>query len=143
MKNSKIVLCKLDCGVEFMGEIVEETETGVVFKDPLEILYRPTSLISPAAIGLTRFMTLAKKNTLPISKADIICCVEPMDEAKAYYIATLNYTKETHDVTLVNALRSAIGVSVDTPGESLSESDVENLQKQLLSSLDPNDFTKQ
>jgi len=91
------VVVKLVSGAELVAEMTSSTETSIVLKNPLQVVYSSSSFGIPA-VTVQKFCPFAKQEIYNFERIHVMCINEISDASVIYYkeaVESVSPGKET------------------------------------------------
>lgn len=121
-----VVLIKTKNGTEIIGDMVDNTQEGILLSDPFVINYRFTVGQPMPSISLSRYMPFAADTERRFDWSDIMHQTVPRKPFETYYLNAVEYSKENVDKDVDEELMSA---AARTKG---SKTDLTDIYKAIL-----------
>jgi len=115
-----VSIIKLVDGTEVVGLIVQEDQSVMMLKDPLQINYRQRPDTLPA-IYLHRYIPFAGVNTFEFKKEHILNKVKPLENLERYYSAVLKTLTDGIDSVINDELANA---AIEAGNDEMSEEEM-------------------
>lgn len=115
-----VSIIKLIDGTEVVGKIVQEDQSVMMVKDPLQINYRQRPDTLPA-VYLHRYIPFSSSHTFEFKKDHILSNVKPLVNLEKYYSAVLKTMHESVDSAINEELASA---ALEAGDEELTEEEM-------------------